>query len=85
MPVTWTYSAPEGDNKTVDVSFTDGTITHERSVNAVYADGSYDAEATEIRVGEVAKGVEHKIAVGVIREQEDVSDPIDPEPVPPTE
>jgi len=30
MPVTWTYSAPEGDNKTVDVNFTDGTLTHNR-------------------------------------------------------
>ena len=78
MPVTWTYSAPEGDNKTVDVSFTDGTITHERSVNAVYADGSYDAEATEIRVGEVARGVENKIALGVITESSQ-----EPEPAPP--
>ena len=67
MPVTWTYSAPEGDNKTVDVNFTDGTITHERSVNAVFTDGSYDATATEARVEEVAAGVENKIAVGAIR------------------
>jgi len=78
MPVTWTYSAPEGDNKTVDVSFTDGTITHERSVNAVYADGSYDAEATEIRVEEVARGVENKIALGVITESSQ-----EPESTPP--
>lgn len=80
MPVTWTYNAPEGENTTVNVSFTDGTITHERSVNAVFTDGSYDADATEIRVGEVARGVEHKIAVGVITESSG-----EPAPTPPTE
>jgi len=82
MSVTYTYNPPEGENKTVDVSFTDGTITHDRQVNAVFTDGVYDAEATETRVAEVAKGVEHKIAVGVIREQEDVPDPIDPAELP---
>ena len=80
MPVTWTYSAPEGENTTVNVSFTDGTITHERSVNAVFTDGSYDADATEIRVGEVARGVEHKIAVGVITESSG-----EPAPTPPAD
>lgn len=80
MPVTWTYNAPEGENTTVNVSFTDGTITHERSVNAVFTDGSYDADATEIRVGEVARGVEHKIAVGVITESSGEA-----APTPPTE
>ena len=78
MSVTYTYNAPEGENKTVDVSFTDGTITHNRQVNAVFTDGVYDAEATETRVAEVAKGVEHKIAVGV------VTNP-DPTPISPTE
>jgi len=78
MPVTWTYNAPEGENRTVNVSFTDGTITHERSVNAVYTDGVYDAEATEIRVGEVARGVENKIALGVITESSQ-----EPESTPP--
>lgn len=82
MSVTYTYNAPEGENKTVDVSFTDGTITHNRQVNAVFTDGVYDADATEKRVAEVSKGVEHKIAVGVIREQEDVPDPIDPTELP---
>jgi len=47
-------------------------------VNAVFTDGVYDADATETRVAEVSKGVEHKIAVGVIREQEDVPDPVEP-------
>jgi len=66
MAVTWTYDAPEGDATVVEVTFTDGTITHTRSVNAVFTDGSYDATATETRVGEVGAGVEHKIAAGVI-------------------
>ena len=68
MTVTYTYNPPSESEPTVMVTFTDGTITHERSVNAVYTDGSYDAEATETRVGEVALGVEHKIALGVITE-----------------
>ena len=68
MTITYTYNPPSESEPTVMVTFTDGTITHERSVNAVYTDGSYDAEATETRVGEVALGVEHKIALGVITE-----------------
>ena len=78
MPVTWTYNAPTGSEPTVIVSFTDGTITHERSVNAVFTDGSYDATATETRVGEVALGVETKIALGVITESSE-----EPAPTPP--
>ena len=66
MPVTHTYNAPEGEDKSVDVTFTDGTITHTRGVNAVFVEGVYDAEATEVRVGEVGLGVAHKIAVGAI-------------------
>ena len=66
MAVTWTYDAPEGDETSVEVTFTDGTITHTRGVNAVFVDGVYDATATETRVGEVGAGVEHKIAAGVI-------------------
>lgn len=66
MAVTYTYEAPEGDATVVEVTFTDGTIAHTRSVNAVFVDGVYDADATENRVGEVARGVEHKIALGVI-------------------
>jgi len=53
----------------IQVRFTceDTTCTHERSVNVCYdADGVYDAEATAVRVQEVANGVGHKIAVGVI-------------------
>jgi len=66
VPVTYTYNAPESTEPTIMVTFTDGTITHMRSVNAVYVDGSYDSDATEARVSEVAAGVENKIAAGVI-------------------
>jgi hypothetical protein len=46
---------------------TETNKTHERSVNVCLdADGAYDAEATLVRVGEVAMGVGHKIACGVI-------------------
>ena len=73
-----TSSAPNPDNmdETIEttstchdihVRFTDGTVTHERYVNVCYdADGNYDEDATDIRIGEVAMGVENKIAVGVI-------------------
>ena len=55
------------DCRDIQVRFTDGTIVHERSVNVCYdADGEYDEAATDIRIGEMAAGVENKIAVGVI-------------------
>ena len=78
MAVTYTYNAPAETEPTIMVTFTDGTITHRRSVNAVYVNGSYDADATEARVSEVAAGVENKIAVGVITESTD-----EPAPTPP--
>lgn len=53
--------------RAVPVTFTSGPIVHERDVNAVVKDdGSYDRVATKARVEEVARGVEHKIALGVI-------------------
>lgn len=53
--------------RTVEVTFTQGEIVHKRSVNACHnAAGRYDAEATAQRVEEVARGVAHKIALGVI-------------------
>ena len=73
-----TTSMPDPDNEgeTIDttsdcrdihVRFTDETITHERHVNVCYdADGNYDEDATDLRIGEVAMGIENKIAVGVI-------------------
>ena len=57
------------DCRDVQVRFTcgDTDCVHERSVNVCFdADGAYDAEATLVRVGEVASGVGHKIACGVI-------------------
>ena len=51
----------------IDVTFTDGTVTHTRMVNVVFdSDGNYDDTATDARIAEVANGVENKIAVGVI-------------------
>lgn len=77
MAVTWTYDAPTGDAKTVEVTFTetDPAITHVRSVNACFTDGVYDADLTEVRVGEVALGVDNKIAVGAITVPDDTPDP----------
>lgn len=55
------------ESRSVPVTFTSGDIVHKRSVNAVLKDdGSYDKAATKARVEEVARGVEHKIAAGVI-------------------
>ena len=52
---------------TVPVTFSHATVEHKRPVNAVLDDaGAYDATATKARVEEVARGVEHKIALGVI-------------------
>ena len=53
----------------IKVRFTceDSGCTHERSVNVCFdSEGNYDHEATLVRVGEVAMGVESKIACGVI-------------------
>ena len=73
-----TDSAPDPDNEgetidtTVDcsdieVEFTDGTVTHRRMVNVCYdSEGNYDETETDTRIGEVANGVENKIAVGAI-------------------
>jgi len=57
------------DCRDVQVRFTcgDTDCVYERSVNVCFdADGAYDHEATLIRVGEVAMGVGHQIACGVI-------------------
>jgi len=53
----------------IKVKFTcaDSGCVHERQVNVCFdSDGTYDHEATLIRVGEVANGVAHKISCGVI-------------------
>ena len=73
-----TTSAPDPENegetidttvdcRDIEIEFTDGTITHRRTVNVCYnADGEYDEAATDVRIGEMAAGIENKIAVGVI-------------------
>lgn len=77
MAVTWKYDAPTGDETTVEVTFTetDPAITHVRAVNACFTDGSYDADLTEARVGEVGLGVNNKIAVGAITVPDATPDP----------
>jgi len=51
----------------VKVKFTQGDVVHERTINVSYdADGAYDDDATKVICEQVAMGVEHKIAVGVI-------------------
>ena len=68
MAVTTAYDAPTADETTVSVTFTSDSpsLTHVREVNAVFTDGSYDADATATRVAEVALGVKNKIAIGAI-------------------
>jgi hypothetical protein len=59
----------EVDCRDIQVRFTcgDTDCVHERSVNVCFdADGNYNHEATLVRIGEVAMGVENKIALGVI-------------------
>lgn len=67
----------DAETRTVPVTFTHGEIRHLRSVNACLdSAGNFDAEATEARIREVARGVAHKIAIGVIVAE---SDPVQPE------
>ena len=55
------------ETRSVPVTFTSAEIVHKRSVNAVLKDdGSYDKTGTAARVEEVAQGVAHKIAAGII-------------------
>lgn len=75
---TRTTTSPDPDNegetietttdcRDIQVRFTDGTITHERSVNVSFdADGNYDETATNAVLEQHCRGVENKIAVGVI-------------------
>ena len=55
----------------IEVTFTEDATTpnttHTRMVNVCFAaDGAYDEAATDLRIAEVAAGVGHKIAAGVI-------------------
>ena len=60
MAITTAYEAPTGDETTVEVTFTSDSpsLTHVRTVNAVFTEGNYDEDATAVRVAEVAAGVE---------------------------
>ena len=50
----------------IEVEFTDGTITHRRLVNVCFdSEGNYDAEATDDRLDQHARGVANKIAIGL--------------------
>lgn len=60
------FEIGELDGEQVLVTFTDGSITHERHVNACFTDGSYDADATSERCKQVARGVARKIELGLI-------------------
>jgi hypothetical protein len=52
---------------TVSVTFTQGTVVFTRDVNIVKdSAGAYSPEDTADRVAQVAIGVAHKIAIGVI-------------------
>lgn len=64
-----TLEAVQENVRDIMVRFTcENTNTqHERSVNVVFdSEGNYDEEATLVRCGEVALGVENKIACGAI-------------------
>jgi hypothetical protein len=53
----------------VAVTFSEGEFVHRRMVNACFdGDGKYDPAATKLRVIDVARGVEQKMAVGAIGE-----------------
>lgn len=57
----------DANTRSVPVTFTSGDIKHMRSVNAVLTDnGAYDKAAMKARVDEVARGVAHKIGLGVL-------------------
>ena len=63
---------------TVPVTFDYEGVQHRRCVNACLSDkGRYDADATKLRVDDVAEGVAHKIRLGVITNL--VSEPAAPE------
>lgn len=67
LETTWSYNPPSENETTVEVTFTKGEITQTRTVNAVFNNDAYDAEATEVRVSEVALGVENKLTLGVLQ------------------
>ena len=64
-----TTTVTQENVRDIQVRFTcsDSSCVHERSVNVVFdSEGNYDEAATLVRCEEVARGVESKIACGVI-------------------
>lgn len=62
--------------RTVPVTFTQGDVVHERTVNACLgAGGGYDQAATRERVADVARGVAVKIDLGVIANAPEADEP----------
>jgi hypothetical protein len=73
-------TTPNEDGKTVTAIYVYNGVTHERSVNAVLdEDGNIDAEATEVRCEEIARGVKNKIDIGAISPPAADPEPADPE------
>jgi len=63
-----TIGAFDSEGSAVPVKFVHNGVTHSRSVNAVLdAEGAYDRAATKARVDDVARGVAHKIEIGVLK------------------
>lgn len=68
MAIIFDFDPPVGDSKQVEVHFFQaGELIHTRPVNAVFDGAVYNADATEDRVEDVARGVIHKLQVGAIQ------------------
>ena len=61
--VSFTYSPPVDGETSVEVTFTNGTITHIRDVNATFDEGVYNEAAMNKRVSQISQAVQNKIAV----------------------
>jgi len=69
LPVTFEFTPVDGED-TVTVTFTDGVVTHVRDVNKAMVNGVYDSVEMTDRVTQVALGVQHKIALGVVTNED---------------
>lgn len=70
-PIKTTIGKFDRATGTVPVMFVNGRKTHSRAVNAVIGDdGKHDRAATLVRVDEVAAGVAHKFALGMLGNEE---------------
>jgi len=77
MTLTVNYTYEYADDDSIDVTFTKDDIVHKRGVT-----NTGDSETFEVRVKEVAMGVENKISAGVINngDPEDAPEASRPEP-----